>query len=484
MALSSIDNSKDSSTANPLSSLDKVDPTQKKIMDAQDELINSISSRGGGTPWFKMAAGFLKPTRSGGFGESLGNVAENISNYQDEQQKQEIPLAQAKIGLLQNKLTAQKEANVRSLLPSLYTTTKNSLGVDKYVFNPEVAQQLGAITGDQKYLSMIPEETRKNQIQTARDNLFKNPDGTTGFNREASMQLYSIDPKEALDTFKSIPDLRRAGIVPATGAEGTPFDALALTLEGPFKNQAVQLANRYKAGLIKDEDADKMANQLLTASTSHLDRQAAQAQANATHALSNILAQSRVQEVKDQNQWRRTDAENKELKDLEIKNKELEAKRSLANDTAQNTLDAVNTIRNHPGRINGMGAYDPRQIIPGTKQHDFVNDMEGLKSSVFSSAIQNMKGMGSLSDAEGKKIMNLYGSLNPSMSKEAFDRTLDTIVKSMNQARDRANKQYSPLQAPKPQNSETNIHSEAVKWAMEHPNDPRSKAILDANGVK
>ena len=483
MALSSIDNSKDSSTANPLSSLDKVDPTQKKIMDAQDELINSISSRGGGTPWFKMAAGFLKPTRSGGFGESLGNVAENISNYQDEQQKQEIPLAQAKIGLLQNKLTAQKEANVRSLLPSLYTTTKNSSGVEQSIFNPEIAQQLGNITGDIKYLSMIPEETRKNQLRVARNNLLT-VDGKPGFNANASAQLYSLDPKEALDIFKSIPDLRRAGILPATGAEGTPFDALALSLEGSFKDQAIQLANRYKAGLIKDEDADKMANQLLTASTSHLDRQMAQAQANATHTLTNILAQSRVQEVKDQNQWRRTDAENKELRDLEIKNRELEVKRSLANDTAQNTLDAVNTIRNHPGRINGMGAYDPSQFLYGTKQHDFVNDMEGLKSSVFSSAIQNMRGMGSLSDAEGKKIMNLYGSLNPSMSKEAFDRTLDTIVKSMNQARDRANKQYSPLQAPKPQNSETNIHSEAVDWAKAHPNDPRSKAILDANGVK
>lgn len=483
MALSSIDNSKDSSTANPLSSLDKVDPTQKKIMDAQDELINSISSRGGGTPWFKMAAGFLKPTRSGGFGESLGNVAENISNYQDEQQKQEIPLAQAKIGLLQNKLTAQKEANVRSLLPQLYTTVKDRNGVEQSIFNPEIAQQLGNITGDIKYLSMIPEENRKNQLRVARNNLLT-VDGKPGFNANASAQLYSLDPKEALDTFKSIPDLRRAGILPATGAEGTPFDALALSLEGSFKDQAVQLANRYKAGLIKDEDADKMANQLLTASTSHLDRQAAQAQANAIHTLTNILAQSRVQEVKDQNQWRRTDAENKELRDLEIKNKELEAKRSLANDTAQNTLDAVNTIRNHPGRINGMGAYDPRQIIPGTKQHDFVNDMEGLKSSVFSSAIQNMRGMGSLSDAEGKKIMNLYGSLNPSMSKEAFDRTLDTIVKSMNQARDRANKQYSPLQAPKPQNSETNIHSQAIDWAKANPNDPRAKAILDANGVK
>jgi hypothetical protein len=483
MALEALDNSENSNLTNPLSSLSKVDPTQQKIIDAQDELTKLIGNRGGGTPWFRLASGFLKPTRSGSFGESVGNAAEGMANYQEEQQKQEIPLAQAKIGILQNQYANQKEQQTRALLPQLYTTTKDSSGVDKYVFNPMVAQRLGEITGDPKYLSMIPEEGRKNQLQIARDNLFKNPDGTTGFNPKALPQLYSLDPKEALDTAKSAPEFRRMGILPTTGAEGTPFDALALTLEGPFKDQAVLLANRYKAGLIKDEDADKMANQLLTASTSHMDRATAQAQVQATHALTNALGQSRIQETKDQNQWKRTDAENKEQQALDAKNKDLEAKRSLANDTAQNTLDAVNTIRNHPGRMNGFASYDPRQIVPSA-QHDFIKDMEGLKSSVFSSAIQNMKGMGSLSDAEGKKIQTLYGSLDPSLSKEAFDRTLDTIVKSMNQARDRANKQYAPIQAPKPQASSTDIHSQAVDWAKAHPNDPKSKIILEANGVK
>jgi hypothetical protein len=474
MALSSIDKSKDSSTANPLSSLDKVDPTQKKIMDAQDELINSISSRGGGTPWFKMAAGFLKPTRSGGFGESLGNVAENISNYQDEQQKQEIPLAQAKIGLLQNKLTAQKEANVRSLLPSLYTTTKNSLGVDKYVFNPEVAQQLGAITGDQKYLSMIPEENRKNQLQTARDNLFNNPDGTTGFNRQAAMQLYSLDSKEALDTFKKIPDLRRAGILPATGAEGTPFDALALSLEGSFKDQAIQLANRYKAGLIKDEDADKMANQLLTASTSHLDRQASQAQSQATHALANVIAQDSLN-------FRKTTEQNKEDEKKSELRKKNEQLRDMQVQSADNTIKAVNELRNHPGRFSGItGAFDVRKHIPGTDEYDFVNALETAKSNVFSSTAQGMRGLGPFSDTEGKKLTALYGSLNPGMSKAAFDKTLDQITNIMNEHKVRAEK----LMVEPTKTSQPDINSEAVKWAKEHPNDPKSKVFLDFNGVK
>ena len=468
----------------PLSSIGGHSKEQAMYDKQMAELDALLQQKGGGTPWFKIASGFLAPTKTGSFGESLGNAANAMGEYEAEQEKNKIPTAQARLGLLQSRMTAQKEADVKALLPSLYTTTKDSAGVEKYVFNPEVAQRLGAVTGDQKYLAMIPEETRKNQIQVARDNLFKNPDGTPGFNRQASAQLYSLDPKELLETAKGALDLRKIGLLPTTGAEGTPFDALAITLEGPFKDQAVLLANRYKAGLIKDEDADKMANQLLTASTSHMDRATALAQTNATHALTNVLAQSRIQETKDQNQWKRTEQENKDQQALDAKNKELEAKRSLANDTAQNTLDAVNTIRTHPGRMNGLKAYDPRQILPGTDQHDFINQMEGLKSSVFSSAIQNMRGMGSLSDAEGKKIMNLYGSLDPSLSKEAFDRTLDTIVKSMNQARDRANKQYAPIQAPKPQASSTDIHSEAIDWAKANPNDPRSKAILQANGVK
>ena len=468
----------------PLSSVGGQSKEQVMLNKQMSDLDELLAQKGSGTPWFKIAAGFLAPTKSGSFGESLGNAAGAMGEYQAEQDKNKIPMAQARLGLLQSRISAQKDADVKALLPQLYTTIKDENGLEKSVFNPQIAQRLGAVTGDQKYLSMIPEETRKNQIQTARDNLFKNPDGTTGFNKQASAQLYSLDPKELMETAKGASDLRRMGLLPTTGAEGTPFDALALTLDGPFKDQALLLADRYKAGLIKDEDADKMANQLLTASTSHLDRTAALAQANATHALTNALAESRIQEVKDQNQWRRTDAESKEQQAIDAKNKELEAKRSLANDVAQNTLDAVNTIRNHPGRINGIRAYDPRQILPGTDQHDFVNQMEGLKSSVFSSAIQNMRGMGSLSDAEGKKIQTLYGSLNPSMSKESFDATLDNIVRTMNQARDRANKQYAPLQAPKPQASSTDIHSEAIDWAKANPNDPRSKAILQANGVK
>ena len=466
--------SESSDTEHPLSSIDRSSKDQQLLDQHMQELDALLAKKGGDTPWFKIAAGFLKPTRTGSFGESAGNAAEAMSNYQEEQQKQEIPLAQARIGLLQNKISTQQAQEAKNLLPELYTTAIDRNGVEQSIFNPKVAQRLGAITGDQKYLAMIPEETRKNQLRVARDNLLTLPDGTRGFNPRASAQLYSLDPKEALETFKSIPDLRRAGMLPSNGAEGTPFDALALTLEGPFKDQAVLLANRYKNGLIKDEDADKMANQLLTASTSHLDRQSAQDQAQATHALANVIAQDSLN-------FRKTTEQNKEEEKQNEVRKKNEQLRDSQVQSADNTIKAVNDLRNHPGRISGLtGTVDLRKYVPGTDEYDFLNALETAKSNIFSSTAQGMKGLGALSNAEGNKLTALYGSLNPGMSKAAFDKTLDQITKIMNEHKTRAEKlMVEPNKTP-----QADIHSQAVDWAKAHPNDPRSKAILEANGVK
>ena len=457
----------------PLSSIGGQSKEQAMLNKQMSDLDELLAQKGSGTPWFKIAQGFLSPTKTGSFGESLGNAAGAMGEYQAEQDKNKIPLAQARLGLLQSRISAQKEQDVKNLLPQLYTTAKDRNGVEQSIFNPEIAQQLGNVTGDIKYLSMIPEETRKNQLRVARDELLT-VDGKPGFNARASAHLYSLDPKEALDTFKSIPDLRRAGILPATGAEGTPFDALALSLEGSFKDQAIQLANRYKAGLIKDEDADKMANQLLTASISHLDRQASQAQSQATHALANVIAQDSLN-------FRKTTEQNKEDEKKSELRKKNEQLRDMQVQSADNTIKAVNELRNHPGRFNGItGAFDARKHIPGTDEYDFANALETAKSNIFSSTAQGMKGLGALSNAEGNKLTALYGSLNPGMSKAAFDKTLDQITNIMSEHKVRAEK----LMVEPTKTSQPDIHSQAVDWAKAHPNDPRSKAILDANGVK
>ena len=59
-----------------------------------------------------MAEGFLAPTRSGSFGESLGNAANRLRVAQESQGKQDIENAQAQLGLVQQKaaIAQQKRA--------------------------------------------------------------------------------------------------------------------------------------------------------------------------------------------------------------------------------------------------------------------------------------------------------------------------------------------------------------------------------------
>jgi len=56
-----------------------------------------------------MAEGFLAPTRSGSFGESLGNAANRLRLAQEAQGKQEYETAQAQMGLIQQKAALEQQ---------------------------------------------------------------------------------------------------------------------------------------------------------------------------------------------------------------------------------------------------------------------------------------------------------------------------------------------------------------------------------------
>jgi hypothetical protein len=56
-----------------------------------------------------MAEGFLAPTRSGSFGESLGNAANRLRVAQESQGKQDIENAQAQLGLVQQKAAIEQQ---------------------------------------------------------------------------------------------------------------------------------------------------------------------------------------------------------------------------------------------------------------------------------------------------------------------------------------------------------------------------------------
>ena len=66
-----------------------------------DEVLKKQSALNSRAPWFQMAAGFLDPGKTGSFGESLGKASGAIGQHRLEQQKNAIPLAKARLELMQ-----------------------------------------------------------------------------------------------------------------------------------------------------------------------------------------------------------------------------------------------------------------------------------------------------------------------------------------------------------------------------------------------
>ena len=85
----------------------------------------------------------------------------------------------------------------------------------------------------------------------------------------------------------------------------------------------------------------------------------------------------------------------------------------------------------------GTASGKAMSVVPGTEAYDFNALVDQLKSQQFLQNIQNMRGMGALSDAEGKKINDAIAVLDRNMSPSAFKNALGTIESTMNRAQNR-----------------------------------------------
>ena len=101
--------------AEPKGGLGYIGDNPKAIEESEaalERLSKALESRGGGMfdpQMLAMAEGFLAPTRSGSFGESLGNAANRVRLAQEAQGKQEYENAQAQLGLIQQKAAIEQQ---------------------------------------------------------------------------------------------------------------------------------------------------------------------------------------------------------------------------------------------------------------------------------------------------------------------------------------------------------------------------------------
>ena len=100
------------------------------------------------------------------------------------------------------------------------------------------------------------------------------------------------------------------------------------------------------------------------------------------------------------------------------------------------SIETIDRIIESPGFNDAIGVRMPGvSEIPGTDAQFTISQIDTLKSQNFLSQIQKMRGLGALSEAEGKKVADALGSLNVNMSEKDFKKTLGIIKNILNKGK-------------------------------------------------
>jgi hypothetical protein len=105
---------------------------------------------------------------------------------------------------------------------------------------------------------------------------------------------------------------------------------------------------------------------------------------------------------------------------------------------AQNALTLIESIRSDPAKSVGTGLSSVGNQIPGSAGRGFAAKVEQAKSGAFLTAIQQMRGMGQLSNAEGATATAAVTRMQTSLSEADFDAALADYEKIVRQALTRA----------------------------------------------
>lgn len=103
-------------------------------------------------------------------------------------------------------------------------------------------------------------------------------------------------------------------------------------------------------------------------------------------------------------------------------------------DTMLGTLDRLAA---HPGLKRSVGVTGAFLTMPGSESANFQAELNTFQSQAFLPMVAQLKGMGALSDAEGKKLTAAVGALDPKMGEPAFRDSVARITEDMEAARAR-----------------------------------------------
>lgn len=114
-------------------------------------------------------------------------------------------------------------------------------------------------------------------------------------------------------------------------------------------------------------------------------------------------------------------------------------------DAMSRTVETAQKVLDSPG-FNGYFGVNlnplSNRFIPGTDAADTSALVDTLKSQGFMSGIQQMRGLGALSNAEGQKVMDAIGNLSASQSEASAKASIKAIISTTQKAQERLQQKY------------------------------------------
>lgn len=88
------------------------------------------------------------------------------------------------------------------------------------------------------------------------------------------------------------------------------------------------------------------------------------------------------------------------------------------------------------------GGYWNRAMrnVPGTSEYNFDQKLETMKSKIFLAQVDQMRGLGALTESEGAALKASIASINPNQDPKAVQQSLTEVAKQLSKAAQTANK--------------------------------------------
>jgi len=247
-------------------------------------------------------------------------------------------------------------------------------------------------------------------------------------NNASDLQRVGLDPAEVAQTYQQNPQ-----------GFGEFADHLGMAALGPEQYFAAQdkiVGQRQNQQKIEEAARSNRAGEALQARGQDITIRGQNISAQ-NAALSREIQRAEVQDkVLDRQIARETNQiklEELRQKQLDVRSKadaaraDRQAAAQGAVDTFSTALDSLSEIEHSPGLKKAVGFNSAFPTVPGTDAANFEARLDTFKAQTFLPMVASLKGMGALSDAEGKKLSDAVGALSPKMSEDAFRSSIGKI---------------------------------------------------------